>query len=97
MQYLTLSTLEFRKILQEVSETAVNNALIDAGLTSPIIWRTDAIKLHGEKLLNRFEKYNLIERKQHYPKGNYYYDVKELNAALVTENRHRFYLKEEDK
>lgn len=94
MQYLTLSKIEFTKILKEVSKNAAMNALIDVGLVNPIIWRSEAIRLYGEKLLNRLEKYNLIHRKQHYPKGNYYYDVKELNGALVSENRERFYLDE---
>lgn len=95
MKYYTLSTIEFHKILKEVSETAAANALIQVGLVSPIIWRSEAIKLHGEKLINRLEKHNLIARKQHYPKGNYYYEVKELNYALVTENRHRFFVETE--
>lgn len=95
MEYYTLSTLEFRKILTEVSKTAVEAAMIEAGLSSPIIWRVDAIKKHGRKLINRLEKHDLITKKQHYPKGNYYFEVKELNAALVVENRHRFFLRDE--
>lgn len=92
MNFYTFSEVEFKKLLSEAAETGATNALINAGLSSPIIWRSEAIRLHGEKLLNRFEKYNLIERRQHYPRGNYYYDVKELNYALVTERRHRFFI-----
>lgn len=95
MEYYKLSDLEFKKILTEVSKTAVESAMIEAGLSSPIIWRVEAVKRYGRKLINRLEKHELIIRKQHYPKGNYYYDVRELNAALVVENRHRFFLRDE--
>ncbi|MCY4781683.1 hypothetical protein ORI89_18680 [Sphingobacterium sp. UT-1RO-CII-1] len=90
MDYVTLSPIEFRKMLMEAAEIGAKNALIDVGETSPIIWRVEAIKRHGEKLIKRFEKHGLLERKQHYEKGNYYYDVKELNYALTAENRIRF-------
>jgi len=94
MNYYKFSEIEFNKILKEVSTVASTNTLIEVGLVSRIVWRSDAIKMHGEKLLNKLEKHGLISRKQHYPKGNYYYDVKELNYALVTENRHRFFVDE---
>lgn len=90
-----MSSLEFRKILTEVSETAVKNALVEVGKASPIVWRADAMREHGAKLIRRLEKHGLLHKKQHYPKGNYYYDVKELNYALVSENRPRFFLNAE--
>lgn len=92
MEYYTFSSLEFYKILKEVAEVAVKNALVDTGMENAIIWRTVAIKRYGAKLINKLEKYKLIEKKQHYTNGNYFYDVKELNYALTTEQRHKFFL-----
>ena len=96
MEYIKMSTLQLLKTLSDASEIAVKNALVELGHSSPIVWRSVAMKAHGPKLIKRLEKNNLLHKKQHYPKGNYYYDVKELNCALTAENRHLFFVQEDD-
>lgn len=81
---------EFKMVLKEVSEIAVTKALIKAGLAKPIIYRTEAIKIHGFRTIEKLEKFDLIKRRQHHTGGNYYYDVNELNEAIVIDNRHLY-------
>ena len=87
MDTITMPIHEFKRILNEVCESASTKALIKAGLARPVIYRTDAIKLHGATVLDKLEKLKLLTRRQHHMGSNYYYDVNELNEALIIENR----------
>lgn len=81
---------EFKRLLVEISEIASDRALIKAGLARPIIYRTEAIRLHGATLIEKLEKLDLITRHQHHVGSNYYYEVSELNEAIVIDNRHLY-------
>ncbi len=91
MEFYTFSRIEFYKLLSEASQAGATAALIDAGIVSPIISMSDAVKKHTKHTINKLEKAGLIERKQREHRGYYFYDLKQLNNALITENRHRFF------
>lgn len=91
MEFYTFSRIEFSKMLTEASQIGATRALIDAGIISPTITRQVAIKRYGRKLIDALEKHKLVERRQREENGRYYFDVKELNNAIIAENRHRFF------
>lgn len=91
MEFYTFSRIEFYKLLSEASQAGATAALVDAGVISPIINKADAARKHTRHLINKLEKAGLISPKQREHRGFYFYDVKELNSALLTENRHRFF------
>jgi len=91
MEFYTFSHVEFYKLLSEASQAGATNALIDAGVVSPIITRAEAFKKHTKHLIQKLEKAGLITPMQREHRGYFFYDVKQLNNALITENRHRFF------
>ncbi len=91
MEFYTFSKIEFNKMLKEAAQGGAMAALTQAGVINPTISRSDAIKLHGQRLIESLEKEGLITKRQRLSRGHYYYDANELNCAVISENRHRFF------
>lgn len=91
MEFYTFSRIEFYKLLKEASQAGATAALIDAGVISPIINRSEAFKKHTKHLIQKLEKAGMITPMQREHRGYFFYDVKELNNAIIAENRHRFF------
>lgn len=91
MEFYTFSKIEFNKMLKEAAQAGALAALTTIGIASPTITRSDAMKLHGQRLIEALEKEGLITKRQRLNRGHYYYDANELNSAIISENRHRFF------
>lgn len=91
MEFYTFSRTEFSKMLSEASEIGATRALVAAGVVNPMITRQEALRTHGKTLIEKLEREKLIKRLQREEKGRYYFDVNELNTAIIAENRHRFF------
>ncbi|WP_293933180.1 hypothetical protein [Sphingobacterium sp. UBA6645] len=78
-------------MLTEASQIGATRALVAAGVVKPTITRKEAVDVHGRKLIEKLERAKLIKRLQREEKGRYYFDVNELNNAIIAENRHRFF------
>lgn len=97
MKEYVIDEISLYKLLKNAGQAAATQALIDAGVVSPVMSITDAYRKYGRNDVSLWEKMGLINRIQKGQRAKQYFSVSELNQAALYEKRYDYLTVEERK